>query len=208
MIPLTGLYHKDRRIRRECGLEREKNRLSVIDGILLFMMGGGLALAANFILSFFSSFLRMEQYSEQMNMFTGGHSIWILLLWIGILGPISEELLFRWLIYKRFREHYHYLAAAVLSGLLFGIYHGNPAQFIYAALLGIVFAVLLEWTGNIWSSALLHMGANIWSLVISDYGQNLLSVLGTAGFLCITYGMILLLAVGIRKFGLKFQNKG
>ena len=59
-------------------------------------------------------------------------------------------------------------AAAVISGLIFGIYHGNLVQAVYASLLGIVFAYILDISGCLWSSVLLHMGANIWSLISPD----------------------------------------
>ena len=59
-------------------------------------------------------------------------------------------------------------AAAVISGVFFGIYHMNLVQAVYAGILGIVFAYFLELTGNLWSSVLLHMGANIWSLVMPE----------------------------------------
>ncbi len=53
----------------------------------------------------------------------------------------------------------------VISGMIFGIYHGNLVQAVYAGILGMVFADFLEISGCLWSSVLLHMGANIWSLV-------------------------------------------
>ena len=55
--------------------------------------------------------------------------------------------------------------AAVISGVFFGIYHGNLVQAVYAGILGIVFARFLEMTGDLKTSILLHMGANIWSLL-------------------------------------------
>ena len=75
---------------------------------------------------------------------------------------------FRWLIYLRLRDYMRMGAAAVISGLIFGIYHGNLVQAVYASLLGIVFAYILDISGCLWSSVLLHMGANIWSLISPD----------------------------------------
>ena len=87
---------------------------------------------------------------------------------MGIIAPVAEEMVFRWLIYLRLRDHMKMAAAAVISGVFFGIYHMNLVQAVYAGILGIVFAYFLELTGNLWSSVLLHMGANIWSLVMPE----------------------------------------
>lgn len=85
-----------------------------------------------------------------------------------IIAPLAEEIVFRWLIYLRLRDYMRMGAAAVISGLIFGIYHGNLVQAVYASLLGIVFAYILDISGCLWSSVLLHMGANIWSLISPD----------------------------------------
>lgn len=51
---------------------------------------------------------------------------------------------------------------------IFGVYHMNLTQAVYAGILGFVFAYFLEITGSLWASVLLHMGANIWSLILPE----------------------------------------
>ncbi|URW85751.1 hypothetical protein M5E86_19335 [Blautia wexlerae] len=46
----------------------------------------------------------------------------------------------------------------MISGLIFGIYHGNIVQGIYASILGTAFAWILEMSGNTYSS----MSRSIW----------------------------------------------
>ena len=70
--------------------------------------------------------------------------MWFLILSMGIIAPLAEEIVFRWLIYLRLRDYMRMGAAAVISGLIFGIYHGNLVQAVYASLLGIVFAYILD----------------------------------------------------------------
>ena len=105
----------------------------------------------------------------------------MMIFWMGIIAPAAEEMIFRWLIYLRLRDWLKMPVAAVISGLIFGIYHGNIVQGIYASILGTAFAWILEMSGNIYSSMLLHMGANIWSLLISEYALDLYSteIMGT-----------------------------
>ena len=82
----------------------------------------------------------------------------------------------------------------MISGLIFGIYHGNIVQGIYASILGTAFAWILEMSGNTYSSMLLHMGANIWSLLISEYALDLYSMKYGVQILILIY-LILLISV-------------
>ena len=121
------------------------------------------------------------------------------------IAPIAEEMIFRWLIYLRLRDYVRMGAAAVISGLIFGIYHGNLVQGIYASLLGIAFAYILEQSGNIFSSALLHIGANTWSLLLSEYGIRILN--GKHGAV-VLMGIYLVLLGSVAGIFVYFTNKG
>ena len=54
--------------------------------------------------------------------------------------------------------------AIVLSAVFFGLYHGNFVQFLYAALLGMLLALMYHRTGTLWTAIVAHMAANLWSL--------------------------------------------
>ena len=58
------------------------------------------------------------------------------------------------------------LPAAVLSGLVFGLMHLNINQLSYAAVMGIIFALLVEATGSMYSSMLAHFAANSYSVIL------------------------------------------
>ncbi len=77
-----------------------------------------------------------------------------------VVAPVSEELLFRQVIYKRLREISPVWPAVILSALLFGLYHGNPVQGIYAFIMGILLALVYEWTGSLLAPVVFHMVAN------------------------------------------------
>ena len=170
MIPCLYFYKKDRRARIAGGLVtgQKPNRLSIGECGLILVMGAGFAQFANMFVNMIGSFLNAEEYQETMSQLTDGKSMFFLIVCMGIIAPLAEEIVFRWLIYLRLRDYMRMGAAAVISGLIFGIYHGNLVQAVYASLLGIVFAYILDISGCLWSSVLLHMGANIWSLISPD----------------------------------------
>ena len=82
-----------------------------------------------------------------------------------IFAPFVEEMLFRKVLIDRIRK-YGDKAAILLSGLLFGLFHGNFTQFFYACALGMFFAFLYVRTGRIRYTVILHMTMNFIGTVI------------------------------------------
>ena len=106
-----------------------------------------------------------------MESINGGNFI-ITLLGVGIAGPFIEEVVFRGLIYNELKRHMRIMPAVVIQALLFGIYHLNVVQGIYAFLLGIILALALNWTGTIWSSILIHFSFNTFNIAISYFADE------------------------------------
>lgn len=79
----------------------------------------------------------------------------------GIVSPLAEEIVFRGLLYNRMRKYYPVWLAVILSGLFFGVYHGNPVQGIYGSCMGILMAYLYERTGRFLIPVLFHALANL-----------------------------------------------
>lgn len=82
---------------------------------------------------------------------------WLGILCIALLGPILEELLFRGAITKVLLEKYSPAKAILISGLVFGIFHLNPAQVVNACFLGFFFAWLFYKTKSLIPGILLHV---------------------------------------------------
>jgi membrane protease YdiL (CAAX protease family) len=134
---------------------------------------------------------------------------------IGILAPIFEELIFRKLLIDRLSRYGSFIAI-IVSGLFFGLFHGNFSQFFFATGIGILFAFLYSKTGKIHLTIILHMIVNMYTSVITTTAvQNLVKVnpnmdlsqeflmahpeaLAAAGFLGLAYaGLGLFAFIGI-----------
>ena len=85
---------------------------------------------------------------------------------VGILAPIFEELIFRKVLIDRLSRYSTFLAIFV-SGLFFGLYHGNFSQFFFATGIGLLFAFLYSKTGKIHLTIILHMIVNLFTSVIT-----------------------------------------
>lgn len=84
---------------------------------------------------------------------------------VAVVPAVVEESVFRGAFYNEYSK-IHIRKAALLSGLLFGILHGNFNQFCYAFFMGVLFSLLIEATGSILSSMLVHFLINASSVVM------------------------------------------
>ena len=92
---------------------------------------------------------------------------WLGILCISVLGPILEELLFRGAITKELLRRYSPANAILFSGLIFGIFHLNPAQIISACLIGFLLAWLYYKTRSLMACILIHIMNNGLSVYLS-----------------------------------------
>ncbi|MDE7365943.1 MAG: CPBP family intramembrane metalloprotease [Lachnospiraceae bacterium] len=129
-----------------------------------------------------------ESYSAVMDAL-GNESVWMILC-VCILAPIGEELIFRGLTLRIMRKAIPLWAAVIVQALLFGIYHMNLVQGVYAFLLGLLFGYIAYRYGSVVPGILLHMVVNSSSYLIgyllpdSLEGQTLIMILiGIVAFL-------------------------
>ena len=109
-----------------------------------------LMLAGNYVSTILMMILQTikgEAIANPVETMTAANAWWINLIFVAIIVPILEELLFRKVICK------HLLPlgegwAIILSGVIFGLAHGNFYQFFYAFLLGVFFAFIYNVIGR------------------------------------------------------------
>lgn len=142
----------------------------------------GIGLLGQYAIGFIMTFIRMavpdvfrdyERVTDTLRLSNGAPLITILI--VVVIGPIAEEVLFRGVIYGKLRDHFNVTQAAAISAAIFGIYHKNIVQGIYAGLFGIILAYIFEKTQTIWGSVLMHMVFNLSSYLIiwlSHFTEN------------------------------------
>lgn len=85
---------------------------------------------------------------------------WTVFFSTAVIAPVMEEIMFRKILIDRIVP-FGQRAAVVVSGIAFGLFHGNFYQFFYACILGMIFAYLYSSTGKIRYTILLHMMINL-----------------------------------------------
>lgn len=117
-------------------------------------------------------------------------------LWFGaILAPVMEELVFRKLLYAKIGQ-YGQKTYIWVGALLFGLYHGNLSQLIYAFLLGALMCYIYSKTGAIHNTILLHMALNFYGIVLAPWAlqnETILNVLAVCIYAVVIIGVVLLI---------------
>lgn len=140
----------------------ERRRMKAGQYVLSVIICFGLAYAANIVGNILTSLIgRANDHAVQnpMQVTVNNLSPWMILLYMVICAPIMEELIFRKLLVDR-AVRYGQGVAVLVSGLMFGLFHGNLNQFTYAAAIGMFLAFLYVKTGNIKITISIHMLIN------------------------------------------------
>ncbi|MDO4622370.1 MAG: CPBP family intramembrane metalloprotease [Eubacteriales bacterium] len=106
-------------------------------------------------------------------------NLFLLLLSTVVLGPVCEEVFFRGMTFRRARAQWGFLPAAVLSSVLFGLYHMNVIQFLYACGIGLLLARIYQSSGDLRLPVLAHMCVNAWAIAADPFLEGVLKVSGT-----------------------------
>ncbi len=93
-----------------------------------------------------------------------------------LLAPALEEWIFRKLLVDR-TIRYGEGTAIFLSGLMFGLFHGNLNQFVYTFLIGAFWAFIYVKTGRLRYTIYLHMALNFMGSVGSLFFLGAISTL-------------------------------
>ena len=132
------------------------------------MTAGGLV--GNTIMSILSAVMDYD-YANALGNMVSSSPVWVTFVGACICAPLGEELLFRKLLIDRTRR-FGDLPSILVSGLLFGLFHGNLFQFFYAFLLGMILAYMYTRTDNLWWCVAMHAVINLLgSIVIPAIGS-------------------------------------
>ena len=100
----------------------------------------------------------------------------LMILAVCIVGPIAEELVFRGMIFGKLRRAFSFWPAAIISGIMFSVFHMNIMQGVYASVLGVLLAYVYEKTQTIFGSIFFHIVFNASSYITDFVNSGIQSV--------------------------------
>ena len=168
-IILTGiLFGRDRKLEQRIGAKvSEKAPLSKYWTVVVLGIAGGIAATCLMGMMQIAFYDEMYQETAQIT-YSAGFAAQ--LIGLGLVVPAAEELMFRGILYKRFRERQSFWYSAVCSSLLFSFMHSSTTQVIYTFLLGLMLSYLYEKFGSLKAPALLHIVLNMGSVIFTEAG--------------------------------------
>jgi len=81
------------------------------------------------------------------------------------LAPLVEETFFRGFIFGGLTRRFSFFTAALISGFLFSLAHGQPTTLIPFTFVGMLFAAGYAYTGSIWTTISAHFIFNLISFI-------------------------------------------
>lgn len=147
----------------------EKKKMSFGQWFKAFIMCMAITYVGNIIGNIVTTIIGIIKGGKVSNVIgqvTGAVHPLVTLLIIVIMAPVVEEFLFRKLLIDRTAKYGEGLSI-ILSGLMFGLYHGNLNQFAYAFLIGCFLAFIYTRTKNVWYPVAIHMLLNFFGSFVS-----------------------------------------
>ena len=115
-------------------------------------------------------------------------NIYIALFGSVIIGPILEELVFRYLIYNNLNKFNKKNTSIILSSLIFALVHNGFINIVYAFIIGTILTIIYSKNKNIKEVIILHMVANLMSLLIKEYNPIIL----ISSFMCLIFSLYII----------------
>ncbi len=149
--------------------KRKEKKVKVANYFPIVYLGIGMAVVLNMLIFLFN----LNNEMADLN-------IYLAILSSGIIGPILEEILFRYVFLNRLRNFFTTRNAILLSSLVFALLHGDIITMIYAFIMGFIFAYVYVKYDNIKVGIMCHISANtivifltsfnIWILLLGLFG--------------------------------------
>ncbi len=156
----------------------ERHKMSVGAILLAIIMSYSLMYISNLVGTTITSMLekiRGEAIINDIEIVATSLNPILSMFFMVICAPIMEELIFRKVLVDR-AVKYGEGVAIVLSGVVFGLFHANLSQLVYASALGMFFAFIYVKTGRLRYTVIIHMTVNFMGGVIAPF---LLKILNT-----------------------------
>ncbi|MBR3750820.1 MAG: CPBP family intramembrane metalloprotease [Clostridia bacterium] len=148
---------------------RLRKGINFLQVLLLIGISFGLIYVANGVNSIFLGVLELTTgyvpSGSELPIDTLPQMIFAAFLY-GLLPAFCEEFFFRGLVMRAF-ERFSAFAAIVFSALIFGIMHGNLQQVLFAAVIGVVLAVVVRQSDSIVPAMVIHFTNNFLAMVIN-----------------------------------------
>jgi membrane protease YdiL (CAAX protease family) len=119
----------------------------------------------------FPEFAKRSDISASTLGVVHGWQLGVLVLAVGLAAPLGEEVAFRGLLQPTLTRRLRPGTAVVLTAALFAIIHWEPIGALARTELGMVFGLLVLWSGSLWSSVAAHAANNLFATALYAFAS-------------------------------------
>ena len=145
---------------------KRSSRLSPKEAGFQILSGIAACLTVNTLIKISRIAVLFPGFSRRSGQFYGP-SLYLQFCAMGVVIPITEELIFRGFGFGELREKLDFSLSAFVSAALFAFWHGNMVQGVYGFCMGLIFSWAMEKKGTILAPILMHMSANLASVALT-----------------------------------------
>lgn len=205
------IFYRGSNISEDNTKGRMKNIFSCVCSIrtpFLLLAGVAIQIMVDGILSLVSPLFpdTFAAYYELVSKAVGVNRAVPMIIATFIIAPIGEELFFRGVIMGYAKRYMPGASAILFQGVLFGLYHGNIVQGIYACILGCLLGFVAYKADTLLASMILHFSINLSVLFIPSvwFEDTVQCSIITAGALVLT---VLFVWLAMRKMRKKKEKR-
>lgn len=182
-------------------LDRDKYPLKQVDmpdfsWAVLALIGASVCVGLNYFLNMFMPKEILNTFEETSEVLWNDDTSILSFVSVVLVAPLTEELMFRGLIYTRLRLMLKAPYTILITAFLFGLFHENLLQFIYAFVIGLILAYMMEAYRNLWAPIMVHAAANLISWLLT-YAVQIPSDDGGALDYSVMGGTLLIAGTGL-----------
>ncbi len=197
-LPFLHLfYRQDKKQREKVKPEIKYNRASPMEYVVLAVVAFGACIGFNGLIAGIGLTQADKAYQEVSELLYSA-SLPVQLAGTALLTPVFEEYMFRRVMYNRLKDNNMSIGMAMITvSLVFGLYHGNIVQMLYAFPLSCMMVYTYEKYHSFLAPCLFHIVANGASVLITgtdlfDFlfsGRIMMLLTGGVGLVVVYYGL-------------------
>lgn len=190
LILILYLSNKKTKIIPNESLKKNDVKYSILLGLTYVGFGILLTQSVMYLLGDFYQASTSNEFVKQAEELLNSINPIAMILTVGVLAPIAEELMFRGFFIEKSLKNVSKTATIITSAILFGFAHLNLLQGLNAIILGGILAYLYYKTRNVKFCIITHMSNNIAALILGTlYETNKIAgiIVSVALFIAFIY---------------------
>lgn len=172
-------------------LKKIKIKYNLKAFLYLIPLSFGICMVGNILVGFFFNTAENPVSKELAEMVSNGQIMKAILV-VGVVSPLIEELVFRFLLYYLVKRFTNYKVAIITTTVAFAIAHGNIEQGLYALFAGFFLGVIRYLYDSIFCPIFTHIVINLIALFFSGYINMFLPIRERLFILFISFAILAL----------------